>query len=442
MKKFFEGIFAILAVIFVPAVFIAALWFALSQSFGVGITIVITSLIIQIILSRKNRELFGWKEYDGFNFKDSEVEERRCKILNILFNATKVATVLGIFGLIYFNYFDILHLFDETEITISICWGIIFILLISLNKRIGSYQKVRASLATIVLITIVSFACFTFGTQLIWLSLVALIIFGVLAGTRELDKILKTEDNNLIFFLSVIIFITAIVSTIIQFWPNTVACDSTEVLLDFSAIGHFIVKIFSYELIPGSSVLFIVLSAFVVIGLLILARYFKKREEAKNEAKYKESQKRADERKKEEEREAKELLEKERIQKYNDTIKDISTRIQGRSLDSDQLAYVALASKSVYVLNAFSMDKFTGVPLQNFLIISKLKKKIVWKESFNNILDLYAVLYSRSYNDDNLSLIIERIEELSEFLEQYQDFDGYSAFLKKIKETGIPVSNA
>ena len=239
MKEFVKVFLRGVALVLVPAMFIIALFFALNQSFGISLTIIISLFIVQLLLSKKYKESFQWIRYKNFNFQELTEEGKFYKSLNILFNATKILSVLGVLELVYINYSEILNPFGGLGVAILVCLAIIGILIISLSGRnkhgvcLQNYQIVRGCFAVVTMMLIVSFVYLTFGTQLIWVIFLAMLSFAFFSGNREIEEGFNIEEDKLSFCSFAATLIVAIVSTIIQFW--------SYISNFFSIIGNFIV---------------------------------------------------------------------------------------------------------------------------------------------------------------------------------------------------------
>lgn len=438
MKKFLKGLLIAVAIAFVPAVFIAVLLFALNQAFAIGLVLILALLIIQSMLCKKNADAFGWNEYEDFILKNRDGNYKFNLKLNILFNLTKVATVLGIFRLIYLNYSEILNPFGGLGITIFIALTTISILAVSLNKHIRSYEVIRGGLGIIVGLTIVGFVYMTFGTQLIWIPLGVLMIFGMLFGAfKEIEDVMDGKDA-LSILLPIIISIVTLISTIIQFWSYIAGF--------FSIIGSFIANVATYELIPSIPVWLMLLSAAFITIVILSAQYTGRKDREKRERLKLQNEKEAkaiEEKKiKDEQRASSEQADKTFKEETLKFIEALSISLKDRSAKKNEVVLLssAVVKFGYNYLQLFTASALTDIALVQFFIVSELKQQIVWEADFEVVLKMYTALYTRNYEDCDLAKIIGQFEHLVSYINPYKELYGYPQFKDKIEETKIPVT--
>lgn len=444
-----KTILKVISVVFLPTIFIGILLFALNQSFGVGLTVIVSSLVVQFMLSRKYRDSFHWNTYEHFRFWGLTGEIKFYKTLNILFNATKVATVLGILRLVYLNYSEILNPFGSLGITIFVCLTIIGILIISLssyNRRgnyLRAYEKVRGNLAIVVVLMVVSFVYLTFGTQLIWIPFLAMLAFSLFDGCGEIEEVLNIDENNLHIGSLLVILLTAIISSTIQFWDG--------IANFFMTIWAFLVKVGMYEFIPGGYVWVVFLVIAVLAIIIILARYQGRRDRAKREylriqnetkeilakEKLQREEQSKDRKIREEEEKQKEKLFVEKTWKEIAALEEV---LEKRDITMKELLHISSVYSRFDCLSRFKVKHLTAIPLKDYFVISLVKKQIVWPASFTSLINMYGFLYSKNYYDGDLKLIISILNDLLTYLGEYKEFTGYKEMEKLIQKTEIPLT--
>jgi hypothetical protein len=441
MKKKLNGvasaILKVVSVIFLTALFIAVVLFALTQSFGVGLVIILGALIVHFLLGYNYPKSFFWGEYRGLSLAGYSNKEKFSKTLNIVFNLVKVLTALSVFRLIYINYSETLNHFGGIAITLIVVLAVILILIMSLNRDERDYRLVRGSLAVLVGLVIISFACMTFGTQLIWIPFVVSLIFGLMFGAfNEIGEIFlgKKKGDHIAISLLIILFLVSIVSTVIQFWSSIVSF--------FVNVWTIIVAIFSFKLIAGLPLwsvflIIIALATLYYISLYLIRKSNTKKQLLANEAK-KAEEKRLKAEKEAEEKKNKDLA----IENKWKEINALAISLKEKTATVDDLIFIARTCvvDRFDCLHKFSVKSLTAVSLDNLYIISDVKKQIVWKQDFLNILCLYSDLYGKNYQDEDLKSIITVFDSSLKHLSKYQDYDGYKGIIKKISETGIPAS--
>lgn len=446
MKKFLKfllkivGRTVIVAVsIYVPALFSVVLFFALKQTFAIGLVMLLTSLVIQFLVSRKDEHQFGWSQYRYLYDINDDVSEILEKIQNILFNLVKVASALGTFLLVYLNFSSQLNPLGKLGIVIFISLMIIFMVLLSFVEHKKNYEVLRRSLGLIVLLATIGFTYMTFGTQLVWIPFLVSVIFGELHGFEEIEDALSKkdlEDGFGSFLFSITLLLASIISTIIQFWSYI-----ANVII---SIWNFLVKVGTYELIIGKPVWVIVLILVSLAAIIYPAVFFTNKAYEKRECQKMEKEKAV---KAAEEKKAKELKdakdkEAERVasEKKWQEINDLAGVLKGRFANIDELTFIAVTSVKFNCLHKFSIKHLAGVYLNGYFTISKIKKQIVWDPTLTHVLNLYAYLYERNYEDDNLESISYVLDKLATYLSDYKEYVGYKEIKEQIQKTKIPVN--
>jgi hypothetical protein len=433
MKKL---IFALVQMLSIPAILVGLLVFAFSQTFAVALVIMISILIVEIILAHGFNEVkFSWDYYSGLDFSFSDKHELITLELptqgtNILFNLTKVLTILAILGLSYIHYPKI-NPISDLLIAIVASVLVIFLLLFIVKSRKGyggSYVKIRLALGMIVAICLLSFTYFYFGTQLIWLSFLLTFFFALFDGFKEIIKRTKVDEKIFIFVLLGASLLTAIVSTIFQFWGFLVKT------------FWFCVVFLEHHLMPALIILSLI-TFFFILRKLRMRKLGISQKKIADEKQRAEREKEAEREKgarlaKEEELEAKNVLRDHISQK----LMEINKSLQSGEIDKEQLIFLAEHKdlfKNKVPIGSLKVD------LREFVKISKLKNKITWDNNLENVLVFLGRLAARSYDDDELNFIVNQVKVLCDFVSQYSGFLAYDNFKYMIRRAtqNIPYSN-
>jgi hypothetical protein len=408
MKKLFLFLVRAIAVLFVPAFFVAVVIFALGQTFAIGLTVLSALIIIQAILSDQLEEQFNWDEWKNLSF-DSEylsVEEMRSKVLNIMSNLVKVFVIMSVLRLVYSHYGEI-NPFGNLGVAIAISVWFIFALIYILSRR-QAYEKLRICLSLAVIVAITASAYLYFGTQVMWLFPILAAAFSFLfGGFSELEE--KVSDYLISTWFSLILFLAAIVSTIFQFW---------------NSISGFFVGIFSFKLLLGMEVwaaLLVVAILFLVIWVIL---WYKKQQRSRKNAQdrlLKEAGEKESRLAREAELKAKKEVADAEIQ---EKIEKILVVLDKKEIDREALIF--LSQNKDQCLSKLNIVNLTKVNWEEYFLISSVKRQMVWNNNLEGILSMFRSLYDRSYQDEDLTAIIESFRALRDFIGMTSDFRGYS----------------
>ncbi len=406
MKKIVKFALRTIVVLLVPAIFTGVSIFAVSQSFLIGLIVLLSSSAIQIILAKKFSEQFAWAEYDYLDFSSERylLFDRMSARLNLLMNFVKVGTIGSIFYLLL-QHFPA-NSFGRMGWIVTLSLSAIILVIFMIKRTDGSYIKLRLVMSVVVAIGIVAGSYLYFGTQAIWLILLLSIVFGLMNGFKELGDIIS-DDIPAMFavLLSAALTLISIVSTIYQF--------------------GYAISDFSYYLFVGNNIDFtIVLQAIgliaVIAAILLSVKYYRR---------WKVRKLRELNRKQEAEAAAKAKAQREEqeLAITNNLLNIIATLESGDVLSNDKLVYLAQNLRS---LNGqkLAIEPLTKVDWSGFFTISNVKKQIVWDHKVVEVIALFNSLYNKSYNDKELRAITRSINALCRFIEGYKAFAGYEAF--------------
>ncbi len=415
--------------LFLPALFIALMLFALSQSLGVALVIFISLIIVQTIMSEKY-DIFSWGEYSNLNFNSDDYSsaERMSKALNILFNLTKLVLIFGFMRLIIINS-DYANPFGNLGYAISVSFTFILALIYLFKRGRHHYDNLRGILALITTIAIGIFAYLYFGTQMIWFALLLQFVLGfVFLACFEIEEKFKFEKYSFSSVTVGILIITATVSTIIQFWGSIAGF--------FIRLWGHVVTISLYQLIPGFDLYLMVLET-LGFGLVVyLIFYFVKRHDSRKIATAKllqeETEKQERKEKEATEKRREKQAEEQRVSDIKAEIKTIIEQAQSGKIINNQLAY--LAKNRNYLEVEFPVKSLSNITLKDAFTISKVKKHIVWHNSMEEVLIFINYLYSRSYKDEELEQLVKLMKDLYDFLVQYHDYVGYDNFNQMVEK--------
>lgn len=417
------------ATVFLPALFIAMMFLALTQSFSIAVVILISLIIVQTILSKKY-DIFSWDEYSDLSFKSGECskEEIRSKALNIMFNLSRLAALFFFMWLIVINY-KYTNYFGNLGYAISISLTFILALIYILKRGRYSYENLRGILTLITTVAIGIFTYLYFGTQLIWFAgLFQMILCFVFLAGFDIEKKFKLEDYSFGSVTLAVLILTSIVSTIIQFWGNI--CD---LMIRF---WSHVVTISLYQLIPGLDMYLMVLET-LGFGLVIyLIISYAKRREARKVAYAKLLQEEAEKKERKEkeatEREEKKKAEENRISEIKAGLKTIIEQAQTGTIINNQLAYLAFNRN--YLESELPIKSLANISLKDAFQISTLKQHITWHHDLEDVLIFINSLYAKSYKDEELEQLIKLLRNLYTFLLSYHDYLGYDKFYHVVEE--------
>jgi hypothetical protein len=430
MKKILVFLLRVILTLIVPAIFVGLIIFALQQSFAVGLVILLGSIVVQVILANKFEDEFSFGEFKSLSFEEHTEDECRSKRLNILFNLTKIASVLAFLQLIRVNY-PSTNPFGDLGLVILISVISILLLITIFKKRGSSYSTLRTCLVLIVVGLISTFFYLYFGTQLLWALLALFVVSAFLFdGFEELEDKFGLSDISFIVSSSIIFVLTAIVSTIIQYWRGI----SGFFIKFWEVISNFFIK-FNVEF-WGLSVWFWLLGLIVLMAIWFFIVKLIKRQRSRKEAKAKmikeeeEKQKRLKAKKEEEEKQkkAEEEAEKKRIEKLQNILNSLE-----KGIAPEDLIYLAKNRLSIK-LDSYP-ESLIKVNWEEFFQISELKRQIVWQPELEDVLFFFGSLYGKSYKDEELKLILGSLKNLYEIIAPYPEFTGMNKLNNLFEKT-------
>jgi hypothetical protein len=432
MKKFFEFSREAVIASFWPVVFILMLIAGFKFANPViGLFVILGSFLLQFIVSRMrlasehDLPVWSWGHFNEFAAQHYKIVTL---ITNIVFNLIKVITAICIFFFIYYRF----QVNSLSQMGLIFSAFVLLVVMLVMSKRHSyNYREVRAYLSLISLACLMLLTYIAYKSQLIWIPLLLAVVMSGYKGFAELESILTPKLHLrkivLIFFL-----IIGTVSTINQF--------SGQISNFFVFARSFIVKILTYEVVSGLALWLIISGLALSGGLWLLGSYVKTREDEKATAKLKIQEEEAKRKKELAALEFKKEQESMRIEALKDRFKQIAKITSNGDMTSDLLAEVAYiaAHIDVNICKDFSIKKLTEPTLLDLVTISRIKKQIVWGIKLKDVINLYQRLYGASYQDDNLSLLVVKVQELLNLINKFSDFAGYESLVNLIKDTGIP----
>lgn len=294
---------------------------------------------------------------------------------------------------------------------VSIALSVLFLVILFAgdNFRVWQYGKYNYHsgfskiIAIFAIIGMLGEMYIHFGTQFIWVPMIALTCFidTFFADPRVRRHLDFNEELKYLLWVPAVV---AFISTLYQFW--------------FSEIAY------GYEL---WQVLIGVVVILVIIGVIILC--IKEAEENKTKK-----------------------LEKQRSIKRNAELEE--EKKQREKEANERLALVTLAFKAIvdedkvmwneilYLARYYNQDinKFSSIlpkihkaPLEQVVSISKIKKQIVWTGDFQVALQVIEKLAIKSYKDEELQLLITQIDDFLKLIDQHKDFTGYKEVMDEVK---------
>ena len=187
--------------------------FAFNQNFGVGLVIMLGLVVVQLIASMKISDL-EWNEFSSFNFRDMGPDYKVGARFNIIFNLTRVGTIISSLAFLFKSGFEI-NPFGGLGLTISIVISVIaLVLFLSISDLNHNYEYVRGLLAVLAIVLLLVFSYLYFGTQLIWIPALLILVFSYSKCFYELDD---GEYGPFAFLAPILLGLTSVISTVIQF---------------------------------------------------------------------------------------------------------------------------------------------------------------------------------------------------------------------------------
>lgn len=424
MKKFFIIVLRALTALIVPAIFIGLLLFSLQQSFTTGLLLLFVAMVFQIVLTSEFEDELDWrKEWWGNSlcqarYEINKIELSMVKLLNILFNLTKVLSVSAVLVFCYLNFPTVGPLGIIGFIIAAIVMTIILIQVTrhNLSSCRGKFWKLTS---IVVYVTIIFFFYLYSDSQVMWIFVILLFTWQCLfRGWRQVKKSFKREREN--FFLILAVAIIAVISTIIQFWGE---------ISSFCKINW--INLFNYKILFGIDLGTFILGiiAFAVLAISVFYFHARKLEKVKLL--------KIEERRKEEEaaKEEKRILERKAIDSTIMELEKIKLALETRPLTKNEVLFL-VRNHEYYEFNVPFLS-LGRIDWQDFFTVCTVKRQIVWRYNLSEILTFLNRLYKKSYEDRELKLIIQTINELNNFLAPYTKYVGY-ARVNEILATNTP----
>lgn len=294
-------------------------------------------------------------------------------------------------------------------VTIALSVLFLVILFAGDNFRVWQYGKYNyysgfsKIIAIFAIIGMFSEMYIHFGTQFIWVPMIALTCFieTFFADPRVRRHLDFNEELRYLLWVPAVV---ASVSTLYQFW--------------FSKIAY------GYEL---WQVLIGVAVILVIIGVIILC--IKEAEEAKTKKLEKQQ---SIQRKAEQEKQAKQREEENTKQLQLATLAIKAIKEEEAQKWSEILFVARYYNQDI---NKFPeiLPKIHKAPLEQVVSISKIKKQIVWTGDFQVALQVIEKLATKSYKDDELELLIKQVDDFIKLIDQHKDFAGYKEARDEIR---------
>jgi|GEM_PF-2613491 len=312
--------------------------------------------------------------------------------------------------------------------------------------------------------------CTHFGTQFIWLPVVALsVILGVCYFGKKSYSSYHSEFYGMKKMGNVTLLPIAIglISTVYQFWfTQLFGISLYEIIAGIVAIGLLILisRIISnkfnlrfwptltrissivgfsaclyffwnYEILPEFLFWQLSLVAISVIGIITYSFF-----EAKK----------IKERKLEAEQEKIKVIELEKyrqVQKQREDNMSMKVTLTIKAINEES---EVLWNEILFVVRYYNQDinrfpkilqKISEAPLEQVISISQIKQQIVWSGDFQIALHVIEKLATKSYKDDELQLLIKQVSDFIKLVEQYKDFNGYTEVIHEIKSRCSTIFN-
>lgn len=427
MKKFLFFFLRALSTLIVPGIFVVATLFALNQTFAIGLVILFSSIIVQILLSGSDKYHYRYN-FDRLRSLSLQVDDEYEfieEISNLTFNLSKFVTVFGALELIRINYPPV-NLLGNLGRAIIISLISIGLFIMIFTERRSWYRVIRNSLVLILIILMFALFYVYFGTLLVlWLFAFFLLSTGLFNSYKEFESKLGFSESNFPSTTSIIFFVTIILSIIVQYWRG---------------ISNFFVKL--NVRIWGLSLwlwlLILVVLIFIYFFIMKVVGMIRSEKEA--EARFAREREERLRRKMVEEEEAlrqKSLAEEEEIKKMQAVNTIVASLKEGSfpqgSTGLKDLIYLARNFRYIRA-DSYTKPLIEEIKWDKFFQISLLKKQIIWNPGLESVLYFLSELYSESYDDEELSLIISSLENLCKVISEFSEFTGFSALSKLLEK--------
>jgi hypothetical protein len=414
MKKFlsFHGLGILLSAVVLVSLFIPGIWWK--------VAVIAVVFIFQAVLESFSRYSYlAWNQDDsGFKSFTQDGDATRA----LWFSGVKLLLAASVAGtaLSYGNHLT----FMSGVIALAVAVTSIVLYygndLFPEKNEIGIKDEGIGKAKKIVTIFLISdsllIAYLNFGTGYVWLSALLAVIF--LAGMMINDLIGEVEFENkktkkiVIIVASLLPFAISIISTVYQYWGN---------------ISHYLgvawswfIGILLYKILDTP--VWVILISFLAAGLFLRGMI--------QVVNYRDSKDKAEA---EKARAAQHALETACLRKQNFDI-IIYSLANDKVISAEYLIYLA---KNAEHIGKFPKKKLIAFePLEEMFNISDVKQKIVWDHDLESVIALYDSWFQDSKTDDTiLELITEIIDDLYDFVSQYNEFSGFNAFNKMLEKT-------
>ena|GEM_PF-5959447 len=257
-------------------------------------------------------------------------------------------------------------------------------------------------LGILVIVALIAELYIHFGSQYIWIPSMTLAAF--LWYFFEDPKIEQFLDNDILQLLFITPIIIAVISTCSEFWFH-------NIVFGFSL----------WQVLLGLGIILLILGA--VLGYFVLSTR-KKEAEA--------------ERIKTEAREAKQAEELVARELRSDEVREENMRLFQSIKNGDELSW----DNIIKVYHQYDLYKNPGLldiatqistlTLQQLITVSKLKKQLFWDGYYTTALIIIEKIATKSNNDELLNKLISQLLDLTNFINQYFDFNGHNEALNSI----------
>jgi len=426
MKKFFGFFREIMLAFALPIllVFVLVLAFETSNPL-MGLAIILASFIFQDVATsgwlRSNTgcnhsDRFSWKYFKEFSEYDRPYLSGYGLVVlsaNIMYNLLKVATVICTIIFISSRFKVEINEFNPIILIIAVFVSIVAMLGMS-KRRLYDYQTVKAFLGFIVLVSLIFLTAITYGSQLIWVPFILVVVVIRYNGFAQLKDLLGIKWNTAPIIFSIFL-LAAIVSTITQYSVQ-IGNFFSEI---FTWIGNipnqiieFILSPSAYPWLIGFIILF-VLAVVIFLGRIIIVEIrVKKENKLLAQAKEKKAL---------EEKEKKDAISK----RFADLLMYGCGPYPETNWVLDDVLFVIDNYKSKFISqNQATADliawSLTRVDLARCLIasVSEKKNQIIFRPETKEIIDFFNEYYAKSHDDKTLKGLENSIESFSRYLNQ------------------------
>lgn len=261
-------------------------------------------------------------------------------------------------------------------------------------------KKYSFTLFAITSLVLMGCAVWLFGTQFIWIPLLAFSVLFIFFVVR----IQKPTFDRSIFIIGIAIPVSiGLLSSVYQFWGTTVLPDVT--------LGLFLLwVILCIACILGL--------AFLATVIITYARKYRLKKRSKRELAKR--QREAEERAYADEIERENLIFAIKQRGGSPSWKDTLSLLACRARKTEDWKYVVEASQ-------YSSP-------EELITISVIKKTITWKGDFELMLGFIETVFVQSYDDTVLQKIQTQMQYFVQNMEKYDSFKGKEKLLKEVEK--------